>query len=184
MWIPAIVLGAIPLADLAILHWQGHRREAAYWWLAVAFAVSVVADLATLITPHRLVAQVYPLLQAGIVTAVLVPRPWAIGAIAAYVVAAGASVTARDGAGHDVLLRVVAFGLVAALTWWRVPRTNPALRFSLLVSFAGGALTWCGYVLWPGWTSWGAMQIVRAVGIGYFLLAAWRAVDEPREERT
>jgi hypothetical protein len=142
-----MALGAVPLLWLAWLRTKGKRREAGYWWIALAFAVSFVADAVTLVAPHRYVAQVYPLLQAGIVMTVLLPRRWAEVAIALSIAAAAASVSARDGAGHDVLLRVVAFGTVAGVSLWRL---RPGALHSALVTYFGvGALAWCA-LLWRG----------------------------------
>lgn len=170
-----MALGLVPLVALALLRARGHRRDAAWWWMAVAFAVSFVADAVTLVAPHRYVAQVYPFLQAGILLAVLLPRRWVEVAGALLLAAAAVSITGRSGGGHDVLLRTVAFGMVAAVAWVRVPRGT--LRTALVVGFGGGAVAWWGYVVAPGWVSWSALQAVRLVAVVGFAKAAGEAAD-------
>ena len=163
-----MALGLVPLAWVA---WHRPRR-ASWWWMAVAFAVSFAADLATLYWPHRYVSQVYPVLQAGLFVAILLPRKYAEWVIAVVLVAASVSIVGRDAAGLDVLLRMVAFGSVAGASYW-LP-AGP-LRTALLVYFAGGALAWLGYVLAPGWTTYAGLQAARVVGIGCWCYAARRA---------
>lgn len=168
LWQVPMALGLLPLAWLVVTK---RGAGAAWWWMAGAFAVSFVADVLTLVYDHRLVSQVYPVLQAGLFAAILLPRKYAEWTIAVILVAASASIAGRNADGFDVLMRVIAFGSVAGVAWM-LPQS--ALRTSLLVYFAGGAVAWCGYVLAPGWTSWGLLQMARAVGIGCWCYAAKR----------
>ena len=79
----------------------------------------------------------------------------------------------QHGDGPDLLLRTVAWlGIVAIV--WRLP--VPRLWLALGTTFGLGWVAWLGYVLSPGWPSWGVYQGVRAVGIGLF---CWAAVGQP-----
>ena len=173
LWRVLMALGLVPLAWLALLRWRGSRLDSAWWWMAFGFAVSFVADVATLVYPHRLVSQVYPVLQAALFILVLLPRKYAEWVIAVILVAASVSIAARDAAGLDVLLRVVAFGSVAGVAWLTLKPS--VLRSSLIVAFGGGAVAWVGYVLSPGWTSYAGIQVARVAGTALWCLAATRS---------
>ena len=80
----AHALGLVPILTMA--GW-GRRLPSAWWWLAVAFGVSFLADTVSVLIPgprgvgHQLVSQTYPLLQAGLFALVLAPRPLAVAVI-------------------------------------------------------------------------------------------------------
>ena len=168
----ASALGAIPLAGLGWLRVRGRRRGAFWWWMAAAFSVSCLADVAGGLGYASEASQVYPVLQAGLVVALLLPRRYAEWGVGAILLAASASIVSRDAAGLDVLLRVVAFGGVSAVAWWRLPAS--ALRTALLVYFAGGALAWYLYAAAPGYVTWGLLQGTRLVGLVGWCSAAAR----------
>jgi len=167
----AHAVGAVPLLWLAWLAGRGYRVDAAWWWMAVAFAVSLVADAASLVVGHPIVSQTYPLLQGAVFTLALVPSRYAVRVIGAFFVAAAVSVSLRHAAGLDVLLHVVSWGAVAAFAVNRVP--------ALAWGFAALCVAWLGYVAWPGWWSWGAMQGVRVVTACAWSVAAWREAERP-----
>lgn len=164
-------IGLVPLACLAWLHWRGHRRSAAWWWMASGFGVSFLADF----LPWRIAQQTYPITQAALLMFPLLSRD-AMDRYVALLIAAGAiSVLARDAAGVDVLLRVVAWGSVSALAYVLMPRGR--LRSVLAYGFGALAVAWLAYTMVPGWTTWGGMQAVRlAVTVGW----CWVALTERR----
>lgn len=163
-------IGLIPLICLGTLWWHGDKRDAAYWWLAAAFGVSWLADMAALLIDPYIVTLVYPVSQTGLVAAVFLSRRGArwlvlgllgIGAIAAMI---------HEPGKPDLLLRACAWAMIVAM----VEDLNalPTIRASLLVYFGLGILAWAGYVVSPGWTSWLLFQCCRVVGLSIFCYAA------------
>ena len=167
-----MAVGGVPLLTLAALRVAGHRRSAAFWWLAAAFGVSLAADLLTLLWPHQLIHQTYPVLQAGLFALALLPRRAVSWVMVAVLAAASTSIMARGADGLDILLRVVAWGSVAGIGWFA---KDAALRASLLIAFGVGLLGWLAYVYAPGWWTWGFLQTCRVVGTGWFVVAVVRA---------
>lgn len=166
----AAEMGLVPLAWLVLLRLRGHRIDAAWVWLAVAFAVSWVADTAALWLDPDLVGNLYPITQAALVGAVLLDRLEAAQFAVALVLVGVVAVLWHGPLGIDVLLRTVAWGAVTIIVW-RLPL--PArLRASLLVTFGLGWLCWMWYAAAPGWPSWSAYQVVRFAGIVLFCMAA------------
>lgn len=165
-------VGAVPALTLIAFALRGYRVDAAWWWMALALGVSFLADAAVDFgVPALIVSQTYPVLQGAIFALVLLPRRYAEGVIAAFFVAAAVSVSLRHAAGLDVLLHVVSWGAVAAFAVNRVP--------ALAWGFAALCVAWLGYVAWPGWWSWGAMQGVRVVTACAWGVAAWREARRP-----
>jgi len=148
-------------------------RRLEWWWLALAFSVSGLADLASY-GPHPLVAPwiaatVYPILQVGMIGAVLVSRPEAELLMLALI-GAGLLGLWVEGIGPSLLLETVADGAVVGLVWPR--RDLGKLRGALLVGFGGGWLAWVGYLFVPGLAMWGVYQGVRVAGLGLFCWAS------------
>jgi hypothetical protein len=164
----ATVLGLVPLAWCA---WRRERRPT-YWWMAAAFGVSFLADVAGALGYARYAGQVYPVLQAALVAMTLLAGAPLYAYVAAVLFAASLSIAWRGAGGYDVILRLVAFGGLAGFSL-AVPNTR--LRASLVVYFGLGALAWLGYVWIPGWTTYALMQGTRAVGIGLWCWAAQEA---------
>jgi len=163
-------LGLVPLVWVAGRSvWARHLPNAGHWWLALAFGVSWLADTAAHWVDPWLVGLVYPVTQAAIIGAVLLPRREA-GIFAAALVAVGIAAAGGERVqGPDVLLRTVAWAGLAGIVW---PRRNLGpLRTALLLAFGTGWLAWLGYAMWPGWTSWGLYQGTRALGAGWFCWA-------------
>lgn len=167
----AHLLGLVPLAWLIHLLIRGQAREPYVWGVAVAFAVSFMADLAVdLGAAPMLASLVYPVSQAGIVGAALLPRQRALGLVLALVVVGASAALWQGTTGPDLLLRTVAFGLVVAMAHGQAPR----LRFALTVYFGCGLVAWWLYVGMPGWGTWGGYQLCRALGVGGFCWATAR----------
>lgn len=167
-------VGAVPL--LAVL--ASRPRGSAWWWLAAAFAVSLVADVAALAFGHPLLSQVYPVAQSGLFALVLAPTAVAVPVVGVVLAAAGISVAWREAAGLDFLLHAVAWGSTAALAWHYLMPS--AIRTALLVGFGGGVVAWTGFVLDPGWTWWLVYQSTRVLAAGWFAVAVWQS---PRGHR-
>lgn len=161
----AMWLALVPFAWLLVT-----RRDAdrSWWWMAVGFGVSLLADVGGWLGYGREASQVYPLLQAAVFLLVLLPRRAVEWLVALCLVAVSASIALRHAEGLDVLLRVVAFGLVAVAA---VQVKHFALRYALLTYFGGGTVAWLWYVCDPGWMTWGLLQGTRMVGIGAWCYA-------------
>ena len=162
----AHAIGAIPAAYLLVLGIGGRTVDAAYWWLALAFGVSFVADWAAHWVDPALVSQVYLVTQAALFAAVLIPsRPVLEWAVWLLLFTASLSVVARQGEGLDVLLHVVAFGSVSGLAWML---GAGRLRLVLGVGFAALAVAWCGYAYAPSLATWGGYQVTRlAIAVAF-----------------
>jgi hypothetical protein len=164
----AHLLGLVPLCWLAV---RGETR-AEWWWLAVAFAVSWVADTVAHLVNPWLPAAVYPVSQAAVIGAVLLPRRDAWLFAGALVLVGIAGVLLEGVWGPDLFLETVAsLGIVGIV----YARPLGLLRLALLVAFGMGWLAWIGYLFVPGFPSWGVYQGVRAVSLGFFCWARERA---------
>ncbi len=163
----AVTVGIVPALYLAGRWRAGHRVGAAWWWLAAAFGVSFVADVASLFVGHALVSQTYPVSQAALFLAVMLPqRPVVERVIAGLLAVAATSILARQGLGLDVALHVLAWLAVSAGAWLFVRQR--ALRWTLGAGFAVLTVAWVLYAAWPGWATWGAYHVTRlAVAVGF-----------------
>lgn len=165
----ATLMGLVPLLFLVYLHYQGTKRDAAYWWLAAALGVSFVADALTLAT-HNASRDAYPLLQSGLIGLILLDRPTAVLYCVGLVVAS--LLVPLFGLQHpDYAFCAVAWLSIAWIAY-RYKALPELLRLSLLVIFGLGWLVWVGYVLWPGWVTWLGYQWIRAAGTALFCWAA------------
>jgi hypothetical protein len=163
-------MALIPLAWLVVLTIRKRPRDVAWWWLALALAVSWVADTAALWVDPWFIGLVYPVTQAALVAAVFLDRLDAARFVVALVVVGVTDALWHGVEGPDLLLRTVAWGAVTGIVWER-----PALgrlRTALLVAFGLALLCWWGYAIAPGWWSWGAYQLARLAGILLFCFAA------------
>lgn len=170
----AAVLGLVPLLFLLALGFMGRGRDVAFWWIATAYGVSWLADLAGQRIDPFLIGALYPVTQAGIVGAVLLEPEDAMILLVALV-AAGLWAIFVQGGGRvpDVLLRTVAWGSVAGVAASR-PELGP-MRAALVVTFGLGLLTWLAYASLPGWPTYLAYQGARAAGAVLFCVAVARA---------
>ena len=168
-----ILYGAVPLAWLGWLRVMGEKRGAELWVIATAFLVSFVADgLAFLgrhtgILPWEAPSNAYTVLQAGIVG--LAFLYWRDAALLLGALLLAAIVTAPMTT--DVVLFTVAGLAIVGIVWRRHELPAP-LRWSLLIGFGGGVLTWGVYSYAPGSWTWVAFQWTRAAAIALFCWAA------------
>lgn len=173
----ACLMGVVPLLVAA-------RAPIAYRWLAVAFGISFLADLATLLTValHTAepwwVSRVYPVSQAALACAVFLPRREAMGILAVLVLIGLAGVFLEPPGHPEFVTHIVAWLFVAAVAAEEAPRL---LRRSLVAYFGLGALAWTFYVslgLEHSW--WLVYQGTRVLGIGLFGYACWKPTPQLR----
>jgi hypothetical protein len=160
-------MGLVPLA------WCAFRRErqAVWWWIAVAFAVSWVADIGARFGNPWLPAAVYPISQVGIIAVVLAHTQRAgLIYVLLLTVAGMVSVLWEGVSGPVLLLEAVAAGVVIDVLWNR-PELG-RLRWVLWLAFVGGLLPWIGYLLAPSLVMWVLWQAVRAASLGLFCWAS------------
>lgn len=158
-------LGLAPLVLVAAA-----RAPKAYWWLALAFGVSFLADsVAHLIDPFW-VSRVYPVTQAALVGAVFLPRAEALWTLVMLVVFGLAGVFLEP-AGPELFTHTTAWATAGLIAWEHAPQP---LRRSLLWYFWAGVLAWFVYVALPGWSSWTCYQATRVMGIALFGYACWK----------
>lgn len=164
-------LGLVPLILVAAF-----RAPRAYWWLALAFAVSFLADTTSHFVNPFWVSRVYVVSQAALVGAVFLDRTDALWTLAALVVLGLIGVFLQP-AGPELFTHTCAWGLAALLAYEIAPEP---LRRSLLVYFGWGTLAWFAYVAVPGYPSWLAYQGTRLVGIVLFGYACWNPAPQLR----
>lgn len=166
-------MGALPLATLLVLLLRGKRRDAGLWWLAAGFLVSWAADwFPHFGNPPAVVATVYPVGQAGLMFPVLMSRRTAAALLLLSGTAAIVAILLHGLTGPEFLSRAVAWGAIVVAASQR-----PALgwvAFALVLYFGLGLLAWAGYTALPGWTTWGAYQGARFLGLVTFSVAVWR----------
>jgi hypothetical protein len=170
--IGAACLGVVPLAWLGILRLRGRRLDVAYTWLALAFGVSAVADVAAFwMAPadRPVVSIVYPISQTAIIAAVFLIRRDALIVAAGLCLVALAVVAWRGVQQPDVVFRSIAWLVLVRLIW---PLNSiGAMRTALLLYFGLGLIAWIAFVLWQGWWTWGVYQGVRAIALAWYCKA-------------
>lgn len=152
------------------------RAPRACWWLALAFGVSFLADSAAHLVDPFWVSRVYPVTQAALVAAVFLNRIEALWTLGALVVL-GLLGVFLEPSGPELFTHTCAWGLACLCASEFAPQP---LRRSLVVYFGWGLLAWMAYVMVPGWTSWGAYQGTRVLGIALFGYACWKPSPELR----
>jgi hypothetical protein len=169
-------MALLPVALLSGLSVRHHRRDAAWWFLAGAFAISWVADTVAdfLLPADRVVPSlVYPVSQSALVVAVLMPRLVAL-LLLGLMVGTGCLVVLQHGiTTPDIALRSVAWPAVACVAWMRKELPVP-LRACLLVYFGLGWVAWLVHVEWLTVATWYPYQLIRLLGL---LLFCWAAVE-------
>lgn len=154
-------MALLPLLWLGVLAYYGQRRSALWWTFALILGLSWIADTAAHWIDPWLVSRTYPLLQAVILGAVLLPadRLWRL-----LVVLGATGLIAASTTGPDILTHTVAWTSMLVILW---PTRDPMGRaFALIV--LGNWLGWLGYTIAPGWGTWGLYQGLRAFGLGVF----------------
>ncbi len=169
-------MALLPLATLGLMRAGGTRRDAAWWWIALAFAISWIADgIADVVamTDRVIVSLVYPISQAALIAAVIMSRSGALVFIGVLTLAGIAVVIQHGIASPDVALRSVAWLAVVNQAWRR--RELPyALRASLIVYFGLGWLMWLVHMQWVSVATWYPYQLARFLGL---LIFCWAVVE-------
>jgi len=170
-------MALVPLAVLGGLHARGRERDAAWWWMACAFAISWVADsvASQLVPVHRwAVTLVYPIVQSAMIGVVLLSRRAAFVLLGGLVAIGCLAVFWRGVKGPDVILHSVASLSVAGIVWIR--RDIPLrLRMALVVYFGLGLVAWLLFAQQHSIPTWYGYQGARLAGL---LVFSW-AVLKP-----
>jgi hypothetical protein len=172
-------MALLPLVMLAGLFAGGQTRDATWWWLASAFAVSWLADTAAHWVNPWAVGVVYPIAQAVIVAVVLTDRERA-AELLGVLLAVGLSAVVLAGVDTpDIAVRSFAW---LPLVWiaWRMRRLPARLRACLIVYFGLGWVAWLVHVRWLVVATWYPYQGMRLVGLLLFCWAAYAATPNPR----
>lgn len=174
----ASLVGIVPLGYMAMREWRtGVAVDDGWWWIAVAFGVSFVADaigptLPAWLTP--LVTLTYPIPQAGIIAAVLLPKSMARLFVVGLLMAGLMAVAIEGTATVDVLLRTVAWLGVCGVVWGRYALGR--LRTVLFYGFGLLWAVWCLHAALLIVPTWGLYQGVRlAVALAF----CWAAQEAP-----
>lgn len=160
----ALILGLVPLIWLVARVWWRQEHPYAEWWLlACAYGVSWLADTAAQYVTHAVSANAYPLLQCGLIVAILLPKKTeALTAIAVFALVGMFSVVLLGPKNH-VALHTVAWLTITGLAWQRL-ELGP-LRLALLTTFGIGWLAWMAFQWNPvSFVPWIGYQVVRGVG--------------------
>lgn len=163
-WV-AYGIGLVPLAWCALR--RERRRE--YWWLAMAFGISFLADTATLAFGHPwLWSAVYPVGQTAVIGAVFLSREETAALTLLLMGTALVTILALGVNAPSALLHDLAWLAIVGMVW---RRPLGQLRWALLVAFGVNIVPWTLLALRPSWTTWELYQGVRAVGVGWFCVA-------------
>lgn len=150
----AHLLGLVPLLWLVLRR----ERNTWWWWIAAGYGVSWVADTLSHWILRDLIYNVYPLSQAGLILAMVVPEKsprWTVD-----LTVLGCASILLFGIPFLWPLHVAAWGSLAVVGW----RCTGWLRAALLMSFGVGLVAWSATQLQPGWAAWIAFQSTRLVG--------------------
>lgn len=163
-------MALVPLLWLGVLAYYGQRRSPAWWALALVLSVSWLADTAAHWVNPWLVSAIYPMAQAVLLAAVLVPNPgvWRFAGIVAAV--GGLAFASRGIVQPDVFLHTVAWAGLLVVAWPQRP-----LRPTVVATFGVGWIGWLLYSIAPTWETWGLYQGIRAFGIG---LLCWATAPQ------
>jgi hypothetical protein len=168
---------AVPLALMFLLRVSGRKFPAVFWIVAIAFAVSFIADTVRKVTGVPFIARPYypPIQFALFALAVSIGRRWLGDAVALLAVSAVIASPLLL-AGLDVWVRglgaVIVLGLMALhetpLVWTLIVYCGFATAFWLWMQQYG-----TDYYAARPW--WYAYQGARLAAFGLFARAAWRA---------
>lgn len=167
----AVMMGVLPMLVMFSLRLAGAERDVAYWWLARAYFVSVVADMLAFVLDPYVVSLCYPIVQSCIIGSVLLKQKEGHQFVYASVLIGLFAIffLVYFQPTYDVLLRSVSWGVIAVLAWTREPRDTVA--GALFVSFGVGLAAWYVFNAAPSFQSWAEYQGVRAIGILLFCAA-------------
>ena len=163
-------MGLLPLLWLFALRGGGWNPDKISWGIAIAFAISWLADTAAHWIDPWLVSLVYPVLQAGLIAAMLRPAREVKMFLVMLAIAGIVATLNTRVRGPDVLLHTVAWLGIAVMVLRQRDR-----RWMPLLGFVGMWVCWLLYRGSPGWLSWGLFQSARAATMGGFCWAVTHA---------
>lgn len=175
-------MALVPLVWIMWSRFRGEKRDVAWVWLAIAFSVSWMADLAAdFMQPGmRFVpSMVYPVSQTAIIGAVLLDRTESIALLGLLVPIAMVGVRMGGATGPDIILRSFAWLVIVGIAWMRADLPH-RLRLSLIVYFGLGYVTWLLFAEQSIVPVWFAYQSTRLAGI---LLFCWAASENSPQLR-
>jgi hypothetical protein len=129
----------------------------------------IVLDATAHFVNPWIVSTVYPISQAAIILAVIAERNEARVFMWLLIAVGLVTILTEGVTGPTLFLETVAAASIVAVVW---PLPLGRLRLTLLVAFGVGFLAWVGYVISPGWTTWGIYQAVRALSLVMFCWAS------------
>lgn len=172
-------MALLPLVWLLWLRTRGQRRDVAWGWMALGFAVSWMADTAADFLPRDMSwipSAVYPVSQAAIFGAVLLDRTEALMFLALLVPCGIAAAVMGGATGPDILLRSVAWLVLAGVAWMRKELPH-RLRISIVIYFFLGYATWLVHTEWLIVPTWYPYQFARLAGL---MLFCWAATENSK----
>jgi hypothetical protein len=161
-------MGLIPLLWLTLLKSQGHQRSGIWWGLAIVFAVSVAANTAAHFLDAWAISAVYPLVQAIVLGAVVLPLA-AAWRWAALVLGAGLGAWSVRGMAHpEIFVHTVAWVGMLLI----VSRYPGSFRHVVVSAFGLGWVAWIIFTLArESLTAWAFYQGVQMANLGAFCWA-------------
>lgn len=168
----AWLLGILPL----VWTWEAKVRDRRTVGVAVALAVSFVADGSTIPgLDADVVSNTYLFLQGALLVRALLDWETALSLTALYAVTAVGSILYEGATGFNLWLPTVVGVSVCWIAWrWAAP-----LRWSLMLTFGGGLISWA-YWAWLAAHSpalatrgWWCFQAARLLGVLAFMAATW-----------
>lgn len=172
-----IGLNFLPLVWLTVMAYHHGHRDAAYWWLAVAFGIGGVFDvMAKAGLGANVASHVYPITQTAIIVAVLLDRYTALFVLTVLLFAATLSLLAWPEQ-PDLILHSLAWGGIGYVA----NRMRPigTLWLSLFCAFGLALPCWWWFIAsGQSLAALLAMQGCYAVGVGLFCWSTLR--PEPK----
>jgi len=164
-------IGAIPLLWLVYLATRGIQREPQWWYLALAFFISWLADTAADAGVNPWVMSiVFVVSQTALIGAVFLRREPAVILTMALTVVGCLAVITQGVDGPDVILSTVAACAVVLMVWKHPARRA---RLCLLVYFGLGQIAWIVHARWLIVPTWYPYQLCRLAGLLLFCYASW-----------
>lgn len=164
-------MGLLPIAWVLSLRQAGRAHDRRWIVLALAFAMSWIADSLSHAFDVAQLGPLYLIGQAGFIVWALAARTQLWRFLIVLIGTLNAAMILLDLSEPDILMHTVAW-LGVLVICWPLPLI-PSLRWTLAMMCGAALLAWCGYVLRPSWTSWGIYQGIRATAIVLFCRAAW-----------
>lgn len=175
-------MALLPLAVMAWLRLLGQRRASAWVWLSIAFAISTGADSLSEHLPKDdrwWPTLVYPVIQTGLISLVLLPPRVAVFLVTLLIVLACNAALWLGFKGPDVLLHSIASLSVVWMAQQDADMPRDLLA-ALVIYFGVGWVAWLVFAQAPMVPAWCAYQGVRLLGLLVFSYAMVCTAPYPR----